>query len=66
MFMVVSGMIVDGLPAGGEAVDPPIAGGFAGSAGDRPAPQKPSGASARAEAETPHSAARSATEGLKQ
>jgi len=66
MFMVVSGMIVHGAPAGGDTVGNPIAGGLAGSAGNRPAPQKPSGASARAEAETPHSAARSATEGLKQ
>ena len=66
MFMVVSGMIVHASPAAGAVVDPPIAGGFAGSAGDRPAPQEPSGASARAEAETPHSAARRATEGLKQ
>ena len=36
MFMVVSGTIVDGSPAGGATVDPPIAGGFAGSAGDPP------------------------------
>ena len=36
MFMVASGTIVKGSPAGGEAVDPPIAGSFAGSAGYAP------------------------------